>query len=249
MTTFKDHFSTQSVDYAKYRPTYPQELFDFISSKVENKDTCWDVGTGNGQAAVELAKFFKKVIATDPSEAQINSAVAKDNIEYLVCPAEKSPLPDNSIDLITVAQAYHWFNHDAFYKEVKRVAKDNALIALWGYGLSTVNTEVDKVFMKYYEGILGEYWPKERVHVEKAYATLPFPYKNAEYHEFKLVKEWNLQDYINYLSTWSAFQKYVKANGTNPVDLVSDEFEIAWGNPEEKRIITFPIFVKMGIAK
>lgn len=246
---FKDHFSTQSIDYAKYRPTYPQELFDFIVSQVSNKETCWDVGTGNGQAAVELAKHFEKVIATDPSEAQINSATPKDNIEYLVCPAEKSPLTDGSIDLITVAQAYHWFDHEAFHKEAKRVGKENAVIALWGYELCAVKPEVDKVFMKYYEGILGEYWPPERKHVEARYSTLPFPYQNPVYKEFHLTKHWDLQDYMNYLSTWSAFQKYVKANDSNPLELVKDEFITTWGNPEVKRDVVFPVFLKMGVVE
>lgn len=249
MTTFKDHFSTQSVDYAKYRPTYPQELFDFIVSKVENRGTCWDVGTGNGQAAVELAKYFKKIIATDPSEAQINSAAARENIEYSAQPAEGTNIAEGSVDLVTVAQAYHWFDHEAFYKEVKRVAKKGALIAVWGYELSKVTLEVDKVFMKYYDGILGEYWPKERVHVEKAYSTLPFPYKDAEYHEFKLPKEWDLQDYMNYLSTWSATQKYIKVHNSHPLDLVSDEFVATWGNPEEKKTVTFPVFLRIGKVK
>ncbi len=244
--SFKDLFSTQSVDYSKYRPTYPQELFEFIALQVEDKGACWDVGTGNGQAAVELAKYFKKVIATDPSEAQINNATPKDNIEYKVCRAESSSLDNNSIDLLTVAQAYHWFDHIAFYKEVKRVTKTKAKIAIWCYGLSTVNAKVDAVYMKFYKGILDGFWPPERVHVENAYASLPFPYKNHTQHEFKLIKSWNLQDYMNYLSTWSAVQKYIKTNNKHPLDLVTDEFIKTWGNPEEKKEVTFPVILRMG---
>lgn len=243
---FKDHFSTQSVDYSKYRPTYPQELFECIISKTEKRDTCWDVGTGNGQAAVELAKYFRKVIATDPSESQINNATPKENVEYLVCSAEKSPLPSNCADLITVAQAYHWFDHEKFASEAKRVAKKGATIAVWGYELCAVSPEVDKVFMKYYEVILGKYWPMERKYVEEAYASLPFPYENVSSHKFRLIKKWDLEDFLNYLSTWSAFQKYVKANESNPLDLVRDEFLDAWGKLEETRDVLFPVFLKLG---
>lgn len=244
--TFKDHFSTQSIDYSKYRPTYPQELYTFIVDKVQTKDVCWDVGTGNGQAALELAKYFKQIIATDPSESQINNATHKHNIEYLVCPAESSPLNENSVDLVTVAQAYHWFDHEKFAEEARRVGKPNALVALWGYELSAVSPEVDKVFMKYYENILGEYWPKERKHVEARYDTLPFPFENETKHEFRLVKNWDMADFLNYLSTWSAFQKFLKANNTNPLDLVRIEFLNAWGDPEVKREVSFPVFLKLG---
>ena len=70
----KDNFSKQADVYAKYRPTYPRDLFDFILSYVANKQAAWDCGTGNGQTAKELAVHFEKVVATDISQKQIDNA-------------------------------------------------------------------------------------------------------------------------------------------------------------------------------
>ena len=118
----KDNFSRQSDIYAKYRPAYPQQLYDFIFQHVAGKQAAWDCATGNGQAAKELAKVFDKVYATDISQKQIENAVQQPNIFYSVQPAEQTNFPNNSFDLITVAQALHWFRFDDFYAEVKRVA-------------------------------------------------------------------------------------------------------------------------------
>ena len=119
----KDNFLKQSATYSKYRPDYPKELYEFISSNVKKKQAAWDCGTGNGQAAKELAKIFEKVFATDISQQQIENAGQRENIFYSVEPAEQTTFSHNSFDLVTVAQALHWLRVDDFYTQVKRVAK------------------------------------------------------------------------------------------------------------------------------
>lgn len=247
MSSFKDYFSNQSSDYSKYRPDYPQELYDFILAEVKERNTAWDCGTGNGQAASVLANYFEKVYATDPSAKQIESAEQKKNIEYRVASAENSGLPDNSIDLITVAQALHWFDFDKFYAEVNRIAKHEAVIAVWSYELCLVNKEVDKVFLFFYREILEDYWAPERKLVENRYRDIPFPFNHVKEKEFHMKKEWNLTDFIGYLSTWSAVQKYIKVNGKNPLELVIKDFEKAWGNANQIREIVFPVTLKTGL--
>lgn len=246
MPCFKDHFSTQSSDYSKYRPDYPQELYDFILSEVNEHKTAWDCGTGNGQAAIVLSQYFEKVFATDPSAEQIKNASPKSNIEYRVASAENSTLPDNSIDLITVAQALHWFDFEKFFAEVKRVSKPDAAIAVWSYELCKVDEEINKIFMKFYRDILEDYWAPERKHVENAYRDIPFPFTEVKEQVFYMKKQWNLQDFIGYLSTWSAVQKYIKINGTNPLELVAADFEKAWINPAAVKEVSFPVTVKTG---
>ncbi|HVE60450.1 MAG TPA: class I SAM-dependent methyltransferase, partial [Chitinophagaceae bacterium] len=143
----KDLFSTQANAYAQYRPTYPKELFEYIVSFVENKTTAWDCATGNGQAAAILSGYFEKVIATDISQAQLKNAVEKDNISYQISTAEKTPFPDDSFDLITVATAYHWFDHTAFHKEATRVGKNNCVVAAWTYGsLNTNDKKLNEIY-------------------------------------------------------------------------------------------------------
>ena len=246
MSTFKDHFSSQSSDYSKYRPDYPQELYDFILSEVKEKQTAWDCGTGNGQAAVVLSQYFEKIYATDPSAEQIKNAIQKSNIEYSVASAENSNLPANSVNLITVAQALHWFDFTKFFAEVKRVAKPDTLLSVWSYELCKVDEETDKIFMRFYRNILEDYWAPERKHVENAYSDIPFPFKEVKEQIFYMKKQWNLQDFMGYLSTWSAVQKYIKINGTNPLELVASDFEKTWINPTAVKEVSFPVTVKTG---
>src|SRR5262245_28736735 len=132
----KDLFSTQASSYAKYRPSYPPELFEYLASLCAERRAAWDCATGNGQAALALAPYFEKVWATDLSAKQIDSAAAHSKVEYSVASAEAAPFPDRFFDLITVAQAYHWFDFEGFAREVRRVAKPRGLVAVWGYGLA-----------------------------------------------------------------------------------------------------------------
>jgi methylase of polypeptide subunit release factors len=103
--TFKDHFSRQAADYAKFRPDYPRELFDYLGRIAPSHQLAWDCGTGNGQAAVALASAFDRVVATDASEKQITNADPHERVEYRVAPAEDSGIESETLDLIVVAQA------------------------------------------------------------------------------------------------------------------------------------------------
>jgi ubiquinone/menaquinone biosynthesis C-methylase UbiE len=174
---FKDLFSTQASDYARFRPTYPQALFRILQEACAEHELAWDVGTGNGQAALALAAYFRKVIATDPSQKQLAEAPAHERVEYRCASAENSGLPDACADLITVAQAFHWFRQDDFFREVKRVGKPGARLAVWCYELAIIDPAVDAVVMELYDGVLGPYWEKERRLVEEGYSKVSFPFR------------------------------------------------------------------------
>src|SRR5687767_1259250 len=171
--SFKDHFSGHAGTYAAARPRYPAALFDWLAAQCARHGLAWDAGCGNGQATVALAAHFVRVVGTDPSAAQVAQAEARDNVEYRVEPAEAPSLDDASVDLVTVAQALHWFDLERFHAAVRRVLRPGGLVAAWTYGLSNVDARVDAHFMRLYETILGPYWPAERSHVENGYAHLP----------------------------------------------------------------------------
>lgn len=243
----KDLFSKQAADYAKYRPHYPQALYDCVFSHVRHFDCAWDCGTGNGQAALALAKKFKLVMATDVSEAQIRHAETKPNIVYEVCPAEKTPFADHSFDLATVAQALHWFDFDAFYPELRRVLKPNGIFAAWSYGLLRVDPAIDQIIDYFYNDILAPYWDPRRKLIDEQYKTIPFPLKKFEVPSFAIELDWTLEQYVQYISkTWSAVQSYVEKQGTNPADLIQDGLEKAWGNSRERKKVTWPIHLLAG---
>lgn len=242
----KDRFSAQANQYAKYRPTYPPELFDYIFGFVNDKTTAWDCATGNGQAAAVLAERFKTVEATDISEEQLKAAVQKGNIHYRICPAEQTLFPDNNFDLITVATAYHWLDWNAFYAEATRVGKNACVVAAWAYNLFTCEDDaVTEIIHHFYYNVVHSYWDKERRFVEEAYKTVRFDFAPLPEREFEINKLWGKEDFLGYLSTWSAVQNFAKQNGTSPLPLIEERLNEVWTNETPKRFC-FPLFLRLG---
>lgn len=242
----KDNFSTQAATYAQFRPTYPRDLFDCILQNVENKQIAWDCATGNGQAAKVLAQHFDKVFATDISQKQLDNAAKSDNILYSVGKAEATDFADNFFDLITVAQAIHWFDFEKFYAEVRRVAKPNATLAVWGYGVMQFdNKEIDKLIQNFYHHIVGEYWDAERRHIDEHYRTVPFPFETIETPYFEMTFNWHLYELEGYLNSWSSVQHFIKRNGYNPIPKLMLDIEPIWGEFNREQV-HFPVFMKIG---
>lgn len=244
----KDNFSNSSDNYAKFRPTYPQTIFEFIYPLLREKNKAWDCGTGNGQIALELSKEFALVEATDISQAQLDNAFQEENIHYSLQAAEKTNFEDDSFDLVTVAQAVHWFDIDLFNQEVKRIGKQNGIIALVGYELATITPEIDSIIAHFYKNVIGPYWDPERKHLEQHYQNIPFPYKELETPEITNIKLWKLDNLLGYLNTWSAIQPFIEANGFNPIDTISKDLIAAWGNTEIRKV-NFPIIFRAGRIK
>lgn len=231
---FKDHFSNQSTTYRAFRPTYPDALFAYLRTLTKDNDLAWDCGTGNGQAAIGLTRHYKKVIATDPSEQQIANAIQHDQISYRVEKAEQSSLEAHSVDLITVAQALHWFEFDAFYAEVKWVLKPGGVIAAWAYGLPTLPDEVKAVIRHFHDVVVGEFWQAENNLISKKYTTIPFPFLEIEAPPFFISKMVSLDEVLGHVSSWSATQKFIAAKSYNPVEGLKNDLLQVWGNEEEK---------------
>lgn len=185
MHTFKDNFSKHAEVYVKYRPLYPWELFEYLSSLTKEHDVAWDCGTGNGQAALNLAGYYGKVYATDPSREQIHNAIPHERIVYKAESAENPvSIEDHSVDLITVAQALHWFDFDKFYAQVRRVLKTQGIIAVWMYGIPSINSALDVIINNFHDNVVGEFWQYENKLIDQEYSTIPFPFKKIETPEF-----------------------------------------------------------------
>ena len=242
---FKDHFSKQAAGYAKFRPRYPQQLFDFLGSIAPSRQLAWDCATGNGQAAIGLASVFDRVIATDASEKQIANAQSHQLIEYRVAPAENSSLGSGTMDLIMVAQALHWFDLDRFYAEAQRVLKLDGILAASAYNLLHVEPAIDEVVNRYYYKVVGPFWPPERKLVER-FADLPFPFHKLDAPKFEMTAQWNLDLLIGYLRTWSSTQRFIAAKGSDPLEQITDDLRSAWGEPRQTRSITWPLIARIG---
>lgn len=234
--SFKDLFSTQSKDYALYRPTYPKPLYSYLAGLAPQRSAVWDCGTGNGQAAIELVAFFDKVYATDTSEKQLSQAVQHPKIQYLKSSAENSTLPEASVDLVTVAQAYHWFNKEFFFKELRRVARPHTHLALWSYSQPRSTPEITQVINYLYKDILADYWEKERRIVDEGYRNEILPFKEIQAPSFEMKAQWGFDQFIGYMNTWSSVQTYIKKNQSHPVELIASDFRKAWGSAEKNEM-------------
>ena len=243
---FKDYFSTQSTGYAQYRPQYPPALFAWLASLSPTQQRVWDCATGNGQAATALSAHFEQVIASDASLAQLRQAPAHANLHYVCCNAEQVPLGNVSLDLITVAQAAHWFDLPRFYPEVERLLRPAGVLAIWCYGLFHINPAIDAIIQHYYEDTLGAYWPAERHHIEQAYAYLPFPYTQMQTPAFNLQVKWDQSQVMGYLATWSATQLCIKTSGKDPLPGLQAELAGHWGDPEQVHRVEWPLHLKVG---
>ncbi|KAJ3676614.1 hypothetical protein LUZ60_004026 [Juncus effusus] len=255
-----DLFHKQAEKYAETRPSYPSELFQFIAAKTPRHDLVWDVGTGSGQAAVALAKIYKNVVGTDTSQQQLSYGPKLSNVRY-VHTAPTIALPDlhanvappDSVDLITVAQAFHWFDLPSFYEQVRSVLhKPNGVLAVWCYVEPVVDPTVDEVFWHLYNES-QPYWAEARKIVDDRYRNLDFPFHPVDGEEstgpFEFAAEirMNLNTFLTYIKSWSAYQTAMEKGMYLLPDQTVENFRKAWGgDAEEIKVVKFPIFLRIG---
>ena len=248
VSRFKDHFSGHADLYRGARPTYAEALFDWLAAQAPDRALAWDAGCGNGQASVALARRFERVVASDPSANQIADAAPRANVDYRVERAEHSSLADGSASLVTVAQALHWFDFAAFYAEVRRVLKPRGVFAAWAYAAcSADDAAIDGAIEHLYgDALTGPYWPPERAHIDAGYRTIPFPFEAIAAPEFPMVMRWNVDQLLAYLRSWSATQRYIAANGIDPVGLVEADLRAAWGESARLREVRWRFHLLAG---
>jgi len=250
MADFKDHFSANADAYAAYRPVYPPELFAFLAGQVDRHDLAWDCATGNGQAACVLAGHFREVVGSDASAQQIANAVVHPGVSYRVAPAELSGLAAASVNLVTVAQAVHWFDLPLFYAEVKRVLCPDGVLALWCYERLRVDPAIDSLIESFYTNTLEPYWPPERRWVESGYRDLPFPFEallaTAPVPVFTMQAEWNLDQLMGYFATWSAVKAYCAALNQDPLPALRAGLESRWISNEGRKTLKWPLSLRLG---
>lgn len=231
--------------YARYRPDYPDELYEFIFSHANRYEIAWDACTGTGQVAKVLSGRFGKVYANDISREQLSRAPKLDNIYYYNQTAEETGFPSACFNLITVAQAIHWLDFEKFYKEVRRTAADGGLLAVIGYGMVRIDDKINPLIDEFYEYTFSEFFTENRQYLDRHYETIPFPFEEIESPEFVKNEEWSLGDLEGYLNSWSTVQKFKDEKGINPADELILDVKEHW-NSEEIRNVSFPVFLRLG---
>ncbi|MGQ9424946.1 class I SAM-dependent methyltransferase [Gilvimarinus sp. F26214L] len=245
MTEQSNYFSSAPDHYRQFRPRYPRELFDYLADICPGRDRAWDCACGNGQATIALSRRFAQVSASDVSAAQIAQAEPCSNVHYSVSPAEPIDAPDATLDLVTVAQAIHWFDHSRFFPEVNRVLRPGGILAAWGYQLLYTDTGLDQCIARFHRDVLGPYWPSGRELLDEGYTAIDFPYPRLRAPDFYMRQKWNFRQLTGYLSTWSAVKRYREIQGVDPLQQVSAELQRAWGDAQV-RAVHWPLILYVG---
>ena len=238
-------FHRTAGEYALFRPTYPEALFQWIASQADRKQVAWDAATGNGQAAASLVKCFSRVEATDISEMQIDRAPVIPGVKFSRSASEKTAFPDNHFDAVISANGIHWFNLAEFYREVLRVSRPNAVIAVWCYWMphSSGDKEVDAILKRDFLPKIDAFWPAATNLARDRYQTLEFPFERLSPPPFTAVSEFSLDTFCGFLSTWSAVSLFREHRNSDPITALRQELAQIWG---EKRKISMELFIKAG---
>jgi SAM-dependent methyltransferase len=242
---FKDHFSDRAAAYAVYRPHYPPALADYLASLAPARHVAWDVGCGSGQFSVLLGDRFDRVVATDASADQIAHAAAHPRVIYSVAPAERTEITASSVDLITVAQAAHWFDLPPFYVDARRAARPRAAIAMFAYGITVVDPPVGPVVDDFYSRVLAAWWPRERRHTENGYRDFDFPFVEIDPPKIEMTVDWSVDQFLGYVGTWSGVRAITAAQGDSPFREFSTRVRREWGSTPIRRV-SWPLGMRVG---
>lgn len=248
MSAFKDHFSQVADAYAQCRPTYPAALFDVLSAVVPAHAPVWEPGCGSGQATRDLARRFAHVFATDPSAAQIEQHWAArsgaTNVSVAVEPGESTSLQSDSVGLVAVAQALHWFDRARFFAECDRVLRPGGVLAAWTYQDMVFSDDLEPAANAFRQQI-EPYWPAERADVDTGYAHYDWPFAPLDAPVLWLSAEWSLPQLLGYLGSLSATARCRNASGHDPVAEHGPELHAAWGEPSQLRTMRWPLVVHL----
>jgi ubiquinone/menaquinone biosynthesis C-methylase UbiE len=240
-----DHFGSVAGAYAHFRPTYPPPLFDWLAAVTPGRHRAWDCATGTGQAAVALAGHFREVVATDASAAQLAAASPHPGVHYRLAAAESSGLEAASLDLVTVAQAVHWFDRPRFFREVERVLRPGGMLAIWSYGIPQLEGgAADALLQHFYGDVVGPYWPAEKALVESGYRDLVLPFESLPTPSFAMEAAWSLEQVLGYCASWSASARYRAALGSDPIERLRPALAAVWGEAAQGRRIHWPLTLK-----
>ena len=240
-------FGLDAAKYRRYRPRYPSELFRFLAQACDHRTRALDCATGNGQAAISLAEHFDEVMAFDTSATQIAEALAHDRVEYFVAEAERLPSDIEPFDLVTIAQAAHWFDLPRFYAALKPLLKPRAVVAIWGYAHCKITPEIDMAMLGTVLQPLTEYWADGNRIITEKYATIDFPFTTLDTPKFTMVEQWDRDALFGYVRTWSAHKRFLAEGRSDPLEYfgaVLDRNDL-WA-ADEQLDVAFDIYLRVG---
>jgi len=239
-------FGARAEAYASFRPHYPDDLFAWLAAQCPERQRALDIACGNGQASRPLLGHFTQVLACDASVEQLLANPNSQGLALFVAEAQAQPLASNSLDLIVVAQALHWFATPAFFTEVSRLLKPGAVFCAWCYSLMRIDSELDALIDDFYAQTLNGYWPQGRASVDAGYRDIHHPFKPLSVPPFAIEVSWSLEQLLGYLRTWSAVQRYEQQNGVDPLLHLAPKLRQAWGDAKQPRFVRWTLHFLAG---
>lgn len=243
----------QAELYALYRPRYNKDIIDHILGLVRNKDTCIDVACGSGQLTNLLEPHFKQVIGLDKSFEQLkHSSNGPSKIKYVAGSAFDIPAPDNSVDLITTAQAFHWITpHEKFYSEIDRLLRPAGVFSILGYAIPacTSHTKVQSIFRDYYVNVLGSLkrpgepgclWDIYRTEVDNGFTDTKFPW-NVQRKTFNDVVKMPIKNFVGFLHSQSGYKNLLQQGNADPMPMLHKQFVEAAGAVDDSALLTIVV--------
>ncbi|KAH9507373.1 hypothetical protein Btru_057943 [Bulinus truncatus] len=213
--------------YSRYRPGYPQEIFDQIISYhdelgANGRQLAVDVCCGSGQSAVPLVKLFDKVIGVDVSQDLLDH-LPKDvpNLTYYMCPAEDMPMIDSgTVDLVTVGAGLHWLDIDRFFPEVKRILKPGGTFAAYTWLVDQIEHGELRRYLMEAAVIFKDYYTSKALIGFDKYQSVEFPFQDLRRFELQMKDEMTMEQWEGFIHTFHSTKLYYEAHpGT---DIVGD---------------------------
>jgi SAM-dependent methyltransferase len=239
-------FGARANAYASVRPLYPQSLFAWLAQQCPERISALDIACGNGQASSPLLKYFQQVLACDASLEQIKAGADQSGLQLFVAEAQSQPLPNQSLDLILVAQALHWFATPIFFDEIRRLLKPSGVFCAWCYGLIRIDDKLDAVIDNFYRNTLDGFWPEGRAHVDAGYHDIENPFRVLTPPALAIEAYWTLEHLLGYLRTWSAVQLFELHNTVDPLLGLEPELRLAWDDAKQPRFVRWPLHFLAG---
>lgn len=238
-------FSQVAAGYAASRPVYPAALAQWLASVAPERALAVDVGCGNGQLSQLLAEHFEQVVASDLSAEQLAQAGRRDNIRYVQAAAQERVLKaDAQADLMTAAQAAHWFDLEAFYAAARWQLKPGGVLALIAYGRMQLHGEAGAVCDAFYDEVLADCWPPERAHVEAGYRTLAFAFDEMSSPPMQMTHDWDVEQLLAYMRSWSAMRVLEQRGQQDTFARFADRLQKVWG--EGTKEVCWPLHLRVG---
>ena len=134
--------------------------------------------------------------------------------------------------------------------QVRRVLRPGGLLAVWSYALGAFGEpSLDQALRRFYSETVGPYWPPERAIIDAGFERLEFPFDELRAPEVVMEAAWSFEHFAGYLSTWSAVQRAAKAIGRDPLPEFLADLAPIWGSRAKRRVIRWPLSMRVGRVK